>query len=131
MKLTKETLKRIIKEEMSALIKELGEPSFGNPEDPRDDMYKSITGHGPEDSMHSPLTALKTALEKKQGDLTNFKFEETEKGLEVEYESTDPNSEFYGTALVSAAKEPGFVIIDGNEMSIEQAVMDLNGDSKY
>ena len=128
MKLTKETLKRIIKEEMNALIKELGEPSFGHP---GDDHYRSPTGHGPEDlPFNNPLKKLKAALEKKQGEFANFKFEETEEGLEVEYKSTDPNSEFYGTALVIPAGTES-VIIDGNEMSIEQAVMDLNGDSKY
>ena len=130
MKLTKETLKRIIKEEMSSLLNELGDPSFGNPNDPRDDMYRSITGHGPEDlPFNNPLTALRTALEKVQGDWATFKFEETDEGLEVEYKSTDPYSEFYGTALVTPSGNTK-VIIDGNEMSIEQAVLDLSGDFK-
>jgi hypothetical protein len=67
MKLTKETLKRIIKEEMSSLLNELGDPSFG---DPRfgDDMYRSITGHGPEDlPFNNPLIALQKALETSGG----------------------------------------------------------------
>ena len=130
MKLTKETLKRIIKEEMSSLLNELGDPSFGNPDDPRDDMFRSITGHGPEDlPFNNALNTLRKELEKINGYFATFKFEETDEGLEVEYKSTDPHSEFYGTALVIPSGTTK-VIIDGNEMSIEQAVLDLSGDFK-
>tara|TARA_R110000823_G_scaffold7488_2_gene27573 strand:+ start:1024 stop:1395 length:372 start_codon:yes stop_codon:yes gene_type:complete len=80
MKLTKETLKRIIKEEMSSLLNELGEPSFGNPDDPRDDMFRSITGHGPEDlPFNNPLMALQKALETSGG----FKIEPDQRNPEA------------------------------------------------
>mgnify|MGYP006163056011 FL=1 len=132
MKLTKETLKRIIKEEMSTLLNELGEPSFGNPNDPHDDMYRSLTGQGPEDSMHDTLKILQQRLEAINGDLTNFKIERNGDTLDVEYESTDPNSQFRGDErgiIASPSTEAGDpqVNIDGNEMTVEKAVAFLNG----
>lgn len=110
MKLTKETLKRIIKEEMSALIKELGEPSFGNPEDPRDDMYRSITGHGPEDSMHNPLMALQAALEGDREEMVKFEFSPVDNGRLRIDTTTQSGSDTFDVIL----GDKGQLLVNGN-----------------
>jgi|GEM_PF-3001291 hypothetical protein len=113
MKLTKETLKRIIKEEMMQVMHE---------------MDSEQTNDLPE-----PLKELQHRLEAINGDFTNFKIERNGDTLDVEYESTDPNSQFRGDErgiIASPSTEKGEpqVNIDGNEMTIEKAVAFLNGE---
>ena len=110
MKLTKETLKRIIKEEMMQVMHEMD--------------YEQTN------VLPEPLKTLQQRLEGIHGDFTNFEFTPDGNTLEVDFESTDENSDHRGSAKVTIG-DNGKVIVDGNEMSIEQAVLDLNGDSKY
>jgi len=114
MKLTKETLKRIIKEEMSALINELGEPSFGHP---GDDHYRSPTGHGPEDlPMNKPknnsLKSLQKALE-------------SDGRFDIEQDNKNPQALSIETSTdgwTASVNNDGELILDFNNSNSEQIV---------